>query len=360
MQLMSAPSSEQVTALLGWFATHRRPLPWRVDDGRPDPYAVLVSEVMAQQTRVETVIGHFGRWMRELPDLAALANAEEQTVLNLWTGLGYYRRARNLHRCAQVAIDRHGGIPADILALRELPGIGPYTAGAIASIAFGLPCALVDGNVARVLARWHAIDTDVMTGPGKRRTWQLAEQWLDNPAVTADPGRWNEALMELGALVCTPRKPMCAVCPVAPTCLARKSGRTETLPVPRRRTKVIDVLASYALLSRGDALLLGRRSNKGRWPGLWEPPGFEGADGADRLTTWLAAEGLVACGPAKPMVHILSHRRYQALAHPVILGAKTPDLRALGYVEQRLVPADIALADDSGLSRLAQRLIAQG
>ncbi len=349
-------------ALLSWFARHRRPLPGRVDTGRPAPYAVLVSEIMCQQTRVETVIAYYERWMAALPDLAALAAADEDRVIALWAGLGYYRRARNLHLCAQQASARHGGIPADPAALAALAGVGPYTTGAIASLAFGLPAALVDGNVARVLARWFAIDVDVSAGAGRRLVWAHARELLTAPAAAADPGRWNEALMELGALICSPRRPDCGVCPVVGSCAAARQARQDALPVPRKRKAPARVLASYAVIRRGGDVLLGRRPAGGRWPGLREPPGWEGPGAAAALADFLAAHDLPADPAPQRLVHVLTHRRYEVTAHRIDAGpaldvAGSLGLQALGYTDVRWSPVASALGTGSGLSRLAQRVI---
>jgi len=342
------------TLLFQWYDRHRRHLPWR---DAPTPYGVLVSELMLQQTRVDTVLAYFDRWMQRWPTLADLAAADLQDVLAQWTGLGYYNRARNLHKTAQwVVRDHDGQLPSSPAALARLPGLGPYTLGAVRSIAFGEPAALVDGNVARVLMRWHA-------QPGaaqKRWLWQMAEAWLAMPAAQRDPGTWNQALMELGATVCTPRKPACAACPVCLHCLVFAQSLQESIPSARPRAAPKPVTAAYAIVQRDGLVLLGRRPARGRWAGLWEPPGIEGVGAAVQLGHWLTAQGLPIDRALPTLVHVLTHRRYQV--ESLVVHApqdREPDLLRLGYVEQRWQVAADAQSKTSGLSRLAQRLCAQ-
>ncbi|MCS7033738.1 MAG: A/G-specific adenine glycosylase, partial [Phycisphaerae bacterium] len=222
-------------SLLRWYRAHRRDLPWRTASGsppdqRPDPYAVLVSETMLQQTRVTTVLPYFRRFMAELPTLHDLAAADEQQILRLWQGLGYYARARNLHRAAKLIVERFGGkIPADVATLRTLPGVGRYTAGAVASLAFGRPEPVLDGNVARVLCRLDRITTDPRSHPTSQRLWKRAAALVPEDA----PGDFNSALMELGATICTARSPACLVCPVSDYCETREAGETDRIPPPR-------------------------------------------------------------------------------------------------------------------------------
>ena len=258
--------------LLAHYRATRRDLPWR---RTRDPYAVWVSEIMLQQTRVATVIPYYERWLERFPTVAALADAPLDDVLERWSGLGYYSRARNLHRGAHEVMARWGGaLPRTARELREVPGIGRYTAGAIASIAHGEPTPLVDGNVARVLARHYGIDEDVKSTVGQKRLWALAESLV--PAE--DPGDFNQALMELGAMVCTPRSPDCDACPLAATCVARAAGRTAELPVlpPRKRASELPRLdrAAAWVVEEGRVLLVRRRPD-GLYGGLWELPQAE-------------------------------------------------------------------------------------
>jgi A/G-specific adenine glycosylase len=226
---------------------------------------------MLQQTRVETVIPYYERFLRRFPTPAALADADPDLVMQSWAGLGYYSRARNLQAGARKVVREHGGrIPADVEALRGLPGVGRYTAGALASIAFDRPAPIVDGNVARVLARLLDLPLDVKSPAGERVLWREAEALAAGPA----PGDLNQALMELGALVCTPA-PRCGACPLARACRGRAAGRAEELPVKSAKTVVREVAAVAALLERGARLLAVRRPPRGLLGGLWELPGGE-------------------------------------------------------------------------------------
>ena len=288
--------------LLSWYGRARRDLPWR---RTRDPYAVWLSETMLQQTRVETVLPYYERFLRELPTVQALADAAEARVLALWSGLGYYRRARMLRAAAKrVAAEYGGRVPSDPAELRRLEGVGAYTAGAIASIAFGRRAAIVDGNVARVLARLFAIDDDVKSARGAARVWRLAERLL--PDGDGDPGDWNQALMELGATVCVPRDPKCDACPVCDMCAARAGRRTAELPRATAKRAPTEVRRVAIVLASSDAVLLARRRRDVLFGGLWEPPSADGpvAELASRLG--VRASDLV---PAGTVVHLLSHRR---------------------------------------------------
>ncbi len=276
--------------LLRWYATAHRPLPWRVAPGvtrHPDPYQVLVSEAMLQQTRVATVITYFQRFMAAFPTVAALAEAEQQSVLRLWQGLGYYRRARNLHAAARVIVADHGGrVPVDPALLRALPGVGVYTAGAIASIAHGLAVPAVDGNVSRVLARWFVLEEAVDQPAGRKRVHDLAAA-----LVPADcPGDFNQALMELGATVCVPRQARCGECPVASLCEARRADAVARYPVLTARKKPQAVRHQVLAIFKGDSVVVQRRAVTGLWAGMWELPTEEVAllDGKG-LERWAAA-----------------------------------------------------------------------
>jgi A/G-specific adenine glycosylase len=253
--------------LFDWYKINARTLPWR---GRLDPYAVWVSEIMLQQTRVETVIPYFERWMARFPHVAALAAASEGEVLAAWEGLGYYSRARNLHRAAQRVVTEHGGkIPADPQALRKLPGIGRYTAGAIASIAFGVDAAALDGNIRRVLARVFDVSEPANSAQGERRLWELAEAVLP----TGRAGDFNQALMDLGAMICTPRSPDCPRCPLNEVCRASLLGIQEQRPVLSPRPAVPHYTVTAAVIRRNGAVLIARRPSHGLLGGMWEFPG---------------------------------------------------------------------------------------
>jgi A/G-specific adenine glycosylase len=248
--------------LLRWFDRVRRDLPWR---RTTDPYAIWISEVMLQQTQVVTVIPYFERFLRKFPTVTALAAASLPEVLSLWSGLGYYARARNLHLAAQAIVAHHEGrLPASVVELLELPGFGRYTAGAVASIAFGLQAPLVDGNVSRVLTRLYAIDDSKR----EKRIWQLAEQLV--PAKR--PGDFNQALMELGATICLPSRPLCLLCPLRTDCRAHAQGRVEQLPPRKERAARKGLQLAVAVCRRGPRLLVMRRDDGGLFGGLWELP----------------------------------------------------------------------------------------
>ena len=255
--------------LLDWYRSNRRDLPWR---RTRDPYAIWISESMLQQTRVETVIPYYQRFLERFPDVDALAGADLEDVLGLWAGLGYYSRARNLHRAAQSVVADHGGaLPSDPAALRALPGVGRYTAGAVASIAFDRPEPIVDGNIVRVLTRLFGIEDEVGTPAVVRRLWEIATGFADGP----QPGAVNQALMELGATVCTRRTPRCAACPLAQRCEARLRGDAEALPVRRKKPQPRAVEAVAGWVVRRGRVLAVQRPARGLLGGLWELPGGE-------------------------------------------------------------------------------------
>jgi len=257
-------------ALLTWYVKHRRELPWRKSQ---DPYAVWVSEMMLQQTQVSTVIPYFQSWMKRFPNVAALANAEESDVLHAWQGLGYYSRARNLRRAAQEILRVHDGrVPERVSELLALPGIGPYSAGAIASIAYGHAEPLVDGNVIRVLARLFALRGDPNKAPLKAEIWARARALIPRDAA----GDFNQSLMELGATVCTPRSPRCQACPVAAHCRALAEDLVDILPELPARPKATPVHVVSAVAERGERVLVTKlRPDAPRWAGMWLFPNAE-------------------------------------------------------------------------------------
>jgi A/G-specific adenine glycosylase len=265
-------------ALVAWHDQQQRSLPWRsAPAGHRDPYQVWISEIMAQQTRIETVIDYFERWMRRFPTIESLASAEQQEVLKQWEGLGYYARARNLHRAAQIVVAEHGGtLPVDRAALRRLPGIGDYTVGAILSLAYNQPEPILDGNVKRVLSRLADIEQPIDQPATLRLLWQQAREVVE-AAPPESAGSVNEALMELGALVCVPANPRCLICPVAEYCEARARGTQHERPVtsPKRQTPHYDVTAGVIWQGEIGAspLLIAQRPQEGMLGGLWEFPG---------------------------------------------------------------------------------------
>lgn len=253
--------------LLAWFRRRARALPWR---RTKDPYRVWVAEVMLQQTRVDTVLPYFERFVAAFPTVHQLAAASEQEVLRLWSGLGYYRRARHLHQAAKrIVCDFEGGFPSTAAHWQELPGIGRYTAGAIASIAFGEATPVVDGNVARVLSRLFALRIGSETSVGRQTLWSAAGRLVSRRA----PGNFNQALMELGSLICAPAIPVCERCPLAQLCKARAAGLQRELPVRRRKRVLPRVDVVIALLCEEGRYLFGRRRAGGMLGGLWELPG---------------------------------------------------------------------------------------
>lgn len=296
--------------ILRWYDAHQRTLPWRASPADAKgcnihPYKVLISEAMLQQTTVAAVIPYFRRFIADFPTVQELAAADERAVLRLWQGLGYYARARNLLKAARAIVADHGGrIPRTLEGLRSLPGVGPYTAGAVASIAFGLPCALVDANVARVLSRVFLIEDDVKSAAVQRQLWRRAGELVPQ----ARPGDFNCALMDLGATVCTPRAPRCDVCPVRAHCRAAEAGRAEEIPARVVRKKSPLYLRQVFCIGRKGRWLLEQRPPTGRWAGMWQFPTVED-DG--RLPATLHGLRLARVSRLAELAHTLSHRRYR-------------------------------------------------
>ena len=262
-------------SLLDWYAKAARALPWRAST---DPYGIWISEIMCQQTQVATVKAYWTRWMTRFPDVQALAKAPEEEVMAQWAGLGYYRRARFLHKAAKQVVEvHHGMLPKDAAGLLKLPGVGRYTAGAIASIAYAEAAPLVDGNVERVFARLFAIAGDPKETPNQKIFWALAHTLVDPGA----PGDFNQALMELGATVCTPKSPACLICPVRTHCQAFALGSPTTFPATVKRKKPRHVTLASLWIKHldpdggGTHYLLRRRQEEGLWGGLWEAPSSE-------------------------------------------------------------------------------------
>jgi len=265
--------------LLNWYHKHGRTLPWR---DHPDPYAVWVSEIMLQQTRVDTVIPYFEKWMRLFPNVTSLANASEQEVLNAWEGLGYYSRARNLHKAAKVIAEKFNGqLPRDLTDLRSLPGIGRYTVGAIASMAFGMDEPTLDGNLRRVFSRLFDVDEFADSPVGEKILWELAAQNLPK----GQAGDYNQALMDLGATICLPKNPRCLLCPLMEICEARKNGAQELRPVLKPKKSVPHYTHAAAVILQRGRVLLAQPPPDGLLGGMWEfPNGRVNADPAKELT----------------------------------------------------------------------------
>jgi A/G-specific adenine glycosylase len=325
-----AASSNLVEALLGWFQVTRRDFPWR---RRRDPYTVWISEVMLQQTQADTVVPYFERWMLRFPDVYALAAAPLADVLKTWEGLGYYARARNIHRAAQVIATKHSGvIPSSLDELLALPGVGRYTAGAIQSIAFGLPAPVLDANVRRLLCRLDDVPVDPTRAPANRLLW-IKAQAIVEAAPLSGAGDVNEALMELGAVICTPRRPQCSVCPLMGQCEAYAQGTQERRPVVSSRPPVPlhRELAGVLTRSADDRFLLVRRPYTGLLGGLWGFPSTKHdptlpPEGqlADALRQQLAVT--VDVGPAIAAVrHAYTHFRVTLEVRPCALRTGEPD-----------------------------------
>lgn len=286
--------------LLAWYAKHARDLPWREAAGiASDPYRVWVSEVMLQQTQVETVRAYFERFTAAFPTVADLAAAEEQDVLRLWEGLGYYRRARSLHAAAQQVVAEHGGrMPTDVAGLMTLPGIGRYTAGAIVSIAYDTPAPILEANTIRLFTRLIAYAGKPTSAAGQRRLWGVAEEVLPTKLVA----RFNQALMELGSLVCTPTNPKCDECPVESHCRARAEGSIESLGPTTTKLKFTEVREAAVVVRRAGRVLIRQCSEGERWAGLWDFPRFDlKAEGplfaTDELAKKVAAQTGIHCEP---------------------------------------------------------------
>ena len=293
-----------VEPLLEWYGRNARSLPWREE---PAPYRVWVSEIMLQQTRVEAVKPYFARFLTELPDVPALASAPEQQLMKLWEGLGYYSRARNLQKAARVMVEQYGGtLPADYDALLKLPGIGPYTAGAVASIAYGIPVPAVDGNVLRVVMRLTAGWEDIADPAVKRAVERRMAEILPKDR----PGDFNQAMMELGATVCAPGgEPKCLVCPLNALCEGYRQGIARELPVKaKKKARRIEERTVFLLVCDGE-LAIRKRADSGLLAGLWELPSVEGKlnpeGAAETLLEWGAQPVSVREMPAAK--HIFSH-----------------------------------------------------
>ncbi|HHT28561.1 MAG TPA: A/G-specific adenine glycosylase [Firmicutes bacterium] len=326
------------TALLSWYAVHARQLPWR---DTTNPYAVWVSEVMLQQTQVKTVIPYYNRFMRQFPSLSALAAASDDDLAMAWAGLGYYRRVRNLQAAVRQVIAHHQGkVPDDWQVFRSLPGVGDYTAGAVLSIAYQKPYPAVDGNVKRVLARFFAVDAPLEKAATFARIKQYAQELLPHHA----PGLFNQALMELGALVCTPKRPQCDICPVAVWCKARLMGNAMQLPVRLPRKKPRPAVRVCGVIRAGEKTLFKRRTH-GVLQGYWELPGRQLEEGEKvdfgvrQLACHLSHRGL-AVRPGRylgAVAHTFSHVRWHVHIYALDLisvserwAIDSPDVREPG------------------------------
>jgi A/G-specific adenine glycosylase len=322
--------------LLAWFSAGKRDLPWRKTK---DPYRIWLSEIMLQQTRVAAVVPYYLRFLARFPNLPALARARTDVVLRFWAGLGYYGRARNLHRAAKEILARHGGrFPRSYEAALSLPGIGRYTAAAVLSIAYGAPLAVLDGNVARVLARLGAVRGNLR----KPATWKRLDQAAHNLLARQAPGDWNQAMMELGATVCTPKSPRCSECPVSHWCLARQLGMVEKIPAARPKPKPVQItLAPAVLLDPHGRTLLIRNSDGALFSRLWQFPVMTTRmNGAERLRQHLKRSfGLAGDSQITPLGaarHTVTFRQVRLEPYlvrvpklPQVQGARSPLLARL-------------------------------
>lgn len=299
--------------LLAWYRENARDLPWRRTQ---DPYHIWVSEIMLQQTQVDTVIPYYERFLTLFPTLTALALAPTEQVLKAWEGLGYYSRARNLQKGAQTVLEAHNGqVPADAAALRQLPGVGDYTTGAIASIAFGLPVPAVDGNVLRVVSRVAAYDGDIAKPAAKAEV----TRWVAGQMPATDAGDFTQAMMELGATVCSPTRPACQSCPVAGRCEAKRQQLVDKLPVKSKKTPPRPETSVVGVIWDGERVLVQQRPDQGLLAGMWEFPTFAAsADDAGEavLVRQFAERGLTVAitSPLATIEHTFSHIKmtYQA------------------------------------------------
>ena len=279
--------SEFADKLIHWYAENGRDLPWR---GTKDPYRIWISEIILQQTRVAQGYDYYIRFMRRFPDVFTLAEADEDEVMKHWQGLGYYSRARNLHAAAK-SVAEAGAFPTTYEGVLSLKGVGEYTAAAICSFAYGMPRAVVDGNVYRVLARWMGIDTPIDTTAGKKLFTQVADGLLDK----ARPALYNQAIMDFGALQCTPASPDCMHCPLAESCLALARDRVDTLPIKQHRTKVTDRFFNYIYVRAGGHTFIRKRTGNDIWKNLYEPLLIETEEdlSENESTLWQKLQGVL-------------------------------------------------------------------
>jgi len=338
-------SSDLSRSLTEWFLEHQRSLPWRQSR---DPYGVWVSEVMLQQTGVATVVPYYERFMRRFPTVGELAAAGTEEVLALWSGLGYYRRARQMQAAAKEIVARGGRFPRRPERLQELPGVGPYTAAAVASIAFGARVPAIDGNVVRVVSRLLALDTDPRKGPGREQIYRAAAALLD----PEEPGTSNQALMELGAMVCRPRQPRCGECSLVAGCRAAASGEPEAYPPAGRRRAMVKSRRAVVIARRGGRILFFRRPDDSELlAGLWELPWVDESDGQrleERLSRRYGGHWVVG-EPESTVRHAITFRSIEVrIRHGAL---KDSGAVGEGREARWLAPAALDRKPLSGLDR---------
>lgn len=338
-ELFGAERIRQMTPfLLGWYEKNKRILPWREN---PVPYYVWISEVMLQQTRVEAVKPYFARFIAHLPDIRALSRVEDVALLKLWEGLGYYNRARNLKKAAQLVMEQYNGkMPADYEKLLSLPGIGSYTAGAIASIAYGIAVPAVDGNVLRVLSRLTADDRDIM----KQSVKKSAEELLKENMPQAEAAAFNQAMMEIGAMLCLPNgEPKCRECPLATFCLAHAQGEELAYPVKKaQKERRIEEHTILLLCTADRQVGIKKRADKGLLAGLYEFPNLEGKLSENEVLSYLEKQGLKAEGIKKleNAKHIFSHVEWHMSGYEIEVAEKKEPAKELLFVELTLLQSE--------------------
>lgn len=333
------PAALPIQQLLAWYRRHRRTLPFRPTAKQPpNAYHVLVSEAMAQQTQIATVVPYFERFVAAFPTVAALADADEQEVLNLWQGLGYYRRARHLHAAAQRIVESFGGgVPDTVDDLLSLPGVGRYTAGAVASVAYDRPAPIVDGNVARVYARYFAIRDAVDRPETLKELWRRAQELVE---ASGSPRDYNQAVMELGALICGPKSPTCLACPLREGCRALAEGRTDELPVKTPKKKPVAVTHTVLAVERGNKFLFEKRPPEGLWSNMWQLPTLEDA-GAEAATAHMKMRFGFVVGKPKPVAEFKHQTTHRTIRFEVFRCAvKSGRLRAGSGVWRKIEDLD--------------------
>lgn len=319
--------------LLEWYSANKRDLPWR---GETSPYRVWISEIMLQQTKVEAGRPYYERFIKALPDMASLAAVEEELLFKLWEGLGYYNRARNLQRAAEIVMEQYDGeLPGDFDSLLSLPGIGEYTAGAIGSIAFGLAVPAVDGNVLRVLSRLLSCSANVDDQKVKKVYRTLARQMIPDDR----PGDFNQTLMELGAVVCLPKAPKCLICPLSGRCLGYQKGNAKDLPVKSKKKAKMQLAYTVIILISQEKVFLQKRPEKGLLPGLWQPLIAEGRLDAHELEEYLASKGVVSAAVTElgESRHIFTHQEWGMTGY-LIRHGEAPDIPGGVWVSRENLP----------------------
>lgn len=338
--------------LRAWFRTAARPLPWRYTK---DPYCIWLSEVILQQTRVDQGLAYYLRFLETFPDVRSLAEAEDERVMRLWQGLGYYSRARNLLAAARQVVEQFGGsFPKDYILLRGLKGVGEYTAAAIASFAFDLPHAVVDGNVFRFISRMFGVFTPIDTHAGKKEFYQWADRLLDRE----HPAEHNQAMMEIGATICRPKNPDCGQCPFSVACHAYIHGQIDQLPVKMGQTKVEVRFLQYFFVTDGEFTWIRQRNEKGIWQGLFEWPGSETSrevpspEAPDEVSVALQNAQATLAGSPRLVKHILSHRELRVTFWKVRFEGPLPESKTYRKVELNKL-------DDYAMPRLFTRYLEQ-